>query len=150
MPGEVVVAAARRLVRPGVRARVAASGGPVTSASARKGARWERELVAYLRAEGFDAERAYGAGRPEDVGDIAGIPGVVLEAKSCRRFELSAWCDEAEREAANRGDGSMGVVAVKAPGKPAAGSYLVVRLGAAGVPILRALARMGHAGSVTA
>lgn len=141
------MAAARRLVRPSIRARVAA-GVPVTSASARKGARWERELVEFLRSAGFDVERAYGAGRPEDVGDIDGIPGVVIEAKSCRRFELSVWCGEAEREAANRGDGSVGVVAVKAPGKSAAESYLVVRLGVGGLPILRALACMGHAGSV--
>lgn len=37
----------------------------------------------------------------EDCGDIAGVPGLVLECKNVKRLDLSGWLDEAEREADN-------------------------------------------------
>ncbi len=59
------------------------------SAPKRKGSAFERDVVAYLREHGFpDAERAYGAGRPEDIGDVVGIPGVTVEVKNHARLEL--------------------------------------------------------------
>lgn len=74
----------------------------MTSPSARKGNQFERDVVAYLQANGYPhAERAYGAGRPSDVGDIDGIPGIVLEVKACKTFTLGPWCNEAERERIN-------------------------------------------------
>ncbi len=63
------------------------------TAARRKGSIWERAVVAYLRQHGFPhAERAYGAGRPQDVGDIDGLPGVVIEAKNHRSIDLAGWC----------------------------------------------------------
>lgn len=47
-----------------------------------KGDRAEREVVQALRALGLvDADRAYGAGRCDDRGDIDGLPGVVAQVK---------------------------------------------------------------------
>lgn len=66
----------------------------------RKGSTFERALVDYLRNHGFPfAERAYGAGRPDDRGDIDGIVGWVIEAKNHKTLELARWCDEAAKEA---------------------------------------------------
>lgn len=96
------------------------------TASKRKGSQFERDLVRELRARGWDAERAYGAGRPDDVGDIAGLP-VVVEAKACKRFDLAGWCDEAEVEAENAGV-EIGVVIAKAPRRPTEDAYVVMRL----------------------
>jgi Holliday junction resolvase len=100
----------------------------MTHPSARKGSTFERALVAYLQEHGFPyAERAYGAGRPADVGDIDGLPGIVLEAKACRALELAAWVDEAERERLNaRADYS--IVVAKRRNKPTADAYAVLPL----------------------
>jgi hypothetical protein len=66
----------------------------------RKGATFERAVVDYLRAHGFPyAERAYGGGRPDDRGDIDGVPGWVIEVKNQKTIELARWVDEATREA---------------------------------------------------
>ena len=94
-----------------------------------KGSAFEREIVAALRARGHPyVERAYGAGRPRDVGDIDGLPGFAIECKAARRLELAAWADEAAGEAANAGDGVVPVVVVKRRGKPAESAYVVMRL----------------------
>lgn len=100
----------------------------MTSAAKAKGSRWERDVVTYLRDNGFPhAERAYGAGRQDDRGDIAGVPGVVLEAKDCARHDLAGWISEARREQANAG-AQYGVVVVKRRGHPAGRAYCVMEL----------------------
>jgi hypothetical protein len=38
-----------------------------------------------------------------DLGDVTGIPGVVIEIKNKQRMELAAWIDEAAAEADNAG-----------------------------------------------
>jgi hypothetical protein len=59
--------------------------------------------VRYLAEEGFaHVERRALTGN-QDRGDIAGIPGVVIEAKNCARTELAQWVDEAAIEQANDG-----------------------------------------------
>ena len=63
---------------------------------------FELAIVAFLREHGFPfAERSYGAGRPDDQGDIDGIPGWCIEAKNCKAIDLAGWCAEASTEAAN-------------------------------------------------
>lgn len=116
------------------------------SAAKRKGSQYERDLVAAFRAAGFDAERCYGAGRPDDVGDIeiAGLP-VVIEAKNHARLDLAGWTAEAAHEAANAG-ADLGVVIAKARGRNAAGSYLIVRLDEGGFELLHAYACTHRAG----
>jgi len=106
------------------------AGRGVTSPQARKGAHFERAVVECLRAHGHRyAERAYGAGRPEDVGDIDGILGVVLECKAHRSIDLAGFMDEAERERVNAG-AEIAVVVVKRRQKPVGQSYAVLTLDA--------------------
>lgn len=74
----------------------------VTGHQKRKGDGAERAVASYLRTAGFlHAERALGAGRRADRGDIDGIPGVVIEVKNAKRIELAAWLAETEAEVAN-------------------------------------------------
>ena len=73
----------------------------MTSPQARKGAAAERELVALLRTQGLLAvERAYGAGRPDDQGDLDGLPEVYAQVK----HYADGW--RAVREALAAGDTS--------------------------------------------
>jgi hypothetical protein len=98
------------------------------SAPKRKGSQFERDVVRYLQEHGFpDAERAYGAGRPEDVGDIAGVPGVTVECKATKSIDLAGFVDEAERERLNARQ-PYGVAVVKRRGRSAADSYVVCNL----------------------
>jgi hypothetical protein len=93
-----------------------------------KGSAFEREVVRVLRGHGHPrAERAYGAGRPRDVGDVAGVSGFAVEVKAHRSIDLAGWCDEAAREATNVGAGTVGVVA-KRRRRPAEDAYVVLRL----------------------
>jgi hypothetical protein len=93
-----------------------------------KGSQFEREVVAHLKANGFPyCERHYGAGRPDDVGDIDGIVGWTLECKNHRALELSAWMTEAECERVN-GRQSFAAVVAKRRGKPVEQSYVVMTL----------------------
>ena len=100
----------------------------MTSPQARKGATYERDVVEFLRANGHPyAERAYGAGRPDDVGDIDGIVGWALELKNHKTLALSGWLDEAEVERANARARFAAVIA-KRRGKNAGQSYVVMTL----------------------
>lgn len=96
------------------------------NASKKKGTTWESAIVGYLRDSGaLHAERRALAGN-SDRGDIAGLPGVVLEAKSCARVEPGAWVDEANRERDNDG-ADVGIVWFKRRGRldPASGYVLM-------------------------
>lgn len=117
----------------------------VTHPSKIKGSAYERDVVKALRALGFDAERAYGAGRPDDVGDIdiAGVP-VAIECKNTQRLDLAGFVDEARTEARNAGV-EIGVAIVKRRGRPASESYMVCRLDD-GAELLRAYGCTNRAG----
>jgi Holliday junction resolvase len=98
------------------------------AASKRKGSQFERDIAAYLREHGFpDAERAYGAGRPEDIGDVVGIPGITVECKACRTIDLAGFVDEAERERLNARQ-PYAVAIVKRRNKGVDRSYVVMDL----------------------
>jgi len=91
-----------------------------------KGTAWESTIVDYLRANGVPhAERRAMAGG-NDRGDIAGLPGVVIEAKSAARVELAAWLSEAEAERLNDG-ADLAVVWIKRRGmRTPAQAYVVI------------------------
>lgn len=91
-----------------------------------KGDRFERDLVAFMRANGVPhAERALGAGRRADQGDILGLPGIAIQAKDRAELRFSEWLAQAERQRANaRAD--LGVVVAKRKGRPAGESYVVM------------------------
>lgn len=85
--------------------------------SKRKGTGWESDIVATLKHGGwpYAERRALQGGL--DRGDIAGIPGVVIEAKNCKAVTLGPWLDEAHKETTNDG-ADVGVVWFKRRGKP--------------------------------
>lgn len=94
----------------------------------RIGSQWERDVAAYLRDHGFPhAERAFGAGRPLDVGDIDGLPGVVVECKAQKAYALAEWMDEARVEQANAG-AQYGFVVAKRRQRPVGQAYVISEL----------------------
>lgn len=112
------------------------------SASKRKGTSWESAIVDFLRERGVPyAERRALAGT-QDRGDIAGIPGVVIEAKSAARHEPAKWIDEAEAERVNDG-AAVGVVWFKRRGKTSPGAGFVLMTGEQLVALLVAAGYVG-------
>ena len=84
-----------------------------------KGRTWENAIVATLIEAGWPhVERRRLAGHL-DRGDIAGIPGVVIEAKNTATISLPSFIAEANQEAANDG-GALGVAWIKRRGRPSA------------------------------
>jgi hypothetical protein len=107
------------------------------SASKRKGTSWEGAIVDYLRGTGTPHAERRALGGAKDRGDIAGIPGVVIEAKSAARLELGSWLAEAEAERVNDG-AALAVVWHKRRGKTSAGDGYVTMTGATLVQLLAA------------
>lgn len=94
----------------------------------RKGDQYERDVVCFLRANGFPyAERHYGAGRPDDVGDIDGLLGWTLELKNCKTMDLAGWVDEAECERI-QGRQPYAAVIAKRRNRPVGSAYVVLTL----------------------
>jgi hypothetical protein len=55
----------------------------MTGPAKRKGDAAERELIELLRAYAdWPIQRAYGAGRPYDIGDLVGLPDCIAQVKS--------------------------------------------------------------------
>lgn len=107
------------------------------SAAKRKGSAWEAAVVDYLRLCGWpNAERRV-IGGSRDRGDIAGIVGVVIEAKSAARFEPSAWLTELGKEIAND-RAELGAVWVKRRGKGSPGQGIVIMDGTTFARLLNA------------
>jgi hypothetical protein len=73
------------------------------SRNKQRGTAWETAICRFLAAEGFPHVERRALSGGQDRGDIAGIPGVVIEAKNAQRTELGAWVDEALLEQANEG-----------------------------------------------
>jgi Holliday junction resolvase len=88
----------------------------MTTAAKRKGSQYERDVVKWLRSMGYPcAERAYGAGRHDDVGDIDGINGVVIECKNEKAIRIPQYLRELEDEMTHA-DAETGVVLIKKRG----------------------------------
>lgn len=82
----------------------------------------------FLRANGFPyAERLPTEGG-KDRGDITGVPGVVIEVKNCKTFDLAGWVKECEVEMANAGV-ELGIVWAKRRGTTDPGKWFVVTTG---------------------
>lgn len=80
------------------------------------GTKWETAIVKVLIDHGWPhAERRRLSGT-RDRGDIAGVPGVVIEAKNTNRLEVAAAVDEANVEALNA-NAPIGVAWFKRKGK---------------------------------
>jgi hypothetical protein len=103
----------------------------------KKGPAWEAKVISYLREHGVPhaERRVTGGGR--DRGDVAGIPGVVIEAKNAAGVALAAWVDEAEVERVNDG-AALAVVWHHRRGRSSPGDGYVTMTGATLVALLRA------------
>lgn len=94
----------------------------------RAGDRFERDVVAYLVANSYPyAERAYGAGRPDDRGDVDGVPGWTLQLKAEQRLDVAGALDSAERQRGDRLHGYAAAI-LKRRNKPVAAAYVVMTL----------------------
>jgi hypothetical protein len=107
------------------------------SKSRAKGTAWESTIVDYLRANGAPHAERRALGGVKDRGDVAGLPGVVVEAKSAARIDLSGWLTEAEAERAND-HADLAVVWIKRRGKTSPGQAYAVLTGEALVGLLKA------------
>lgn len=101
-----------------------------------KGSSAERAVVDYLRGHGFPHAERRLAGFSKDRGDIAGVPSVVVEVKSCARTDLAGWVAEAEVERAND-NARFGVVWHKRRGRGSAADWYVTMTGEQFVALLR-------------
>lgn len=90
----------------------------MSTKSKAKGTTAEREVVRYLQNWWSAAERRALSGN-KDKGDVAGIPGVVIEVKAAARLELAAWRRETWTEMQNAGAKHC-ILVVKRPRKSVA------------------------------
>jgi hypothetical protein len=98
------------------------------SAGKAKGTAAETDVIGYLRDHGFpNAERRALNGNA-DRGDVAGVPGVVIEVKNAARVELAQWLDEALREGRNA-NAQVSAVWFKRRGKGSPGQWFVTMTG---------------------
>ncbi|MFE7659660.1 hypothetical protein [Streptomyces celluloflavus] len=86
------------------------------SAAKRKGTAWESAIVRALREHGHPHAERRALGGAADRGDVAGLPGVVIEAKASTHLELASWIAELDAEMANDG-ADLGAVWHKRRGK---------------------------------
>ena len=106
------------------------------SRSKDKGTAAETAVVNYLRAQGATQVERRALNGTQDRGDIAGIPGVVIEVKNVRRDALPGWVDESEVERAND-RAVIGVVWHKRVGKGSPADWFVTMRGERWVQVMR-------------
>ena len=84
-----------------------------------KGKRFERQIAALFRDEGFsEAHRtAQFRGNTGQAGDVEGLQGIHVECKHCERMTLYPWVEQAVRDASASDNGSLPVVIHKANNK---------------------------------
>jgi hypothetical protein len=94
-------------------------------ASRRKGADHERAIVTWLRSRGRPHIERRIAGMNGDRGDLTGWPGVVVEAKNCKTWDVSGWVNQLEDEILEAG-ADTGAVVIKPPRVVDPGRYYAV------------------------
>ena len=94
----------------------------MSSASKRKGSQAERDVVAWLKANGYKYADRRLAGATLDKGDISGVLGVTIEIKNHARLDLAGWLAELEVEMKND-NAWTGVVIHKRKGKGDVGEW---------------------------
>lgn len=94
----------------------------MTSPSKAKGSAFEREIVQFLREQGWTGAERTRAGWVDDRGDIDGVVGVTWECKNRRAMELAEWVDELVVEM-QHGNTTAGAVVHKRKGVTDASQY---------------------------
>lgn len=93
----------------------------------RAGDRFERDVVAFLVARGYGyAERAYGAGRPDDRGDIDGLPGWIIQCKAEKTLDVAGALRAAETQCPDHLHYPAAIC--KRKGHPIGAAYVVMSL----------------------
>lgn len=109
----------------------------------RSGTPWESEIVRVLKEHGWlYAERRRLSGR-YDRGDIAGVAGVVIEAKCAKKFDLAGWLKEAHEERDND-KADLGFCWFKRRGKASAADGFVLM---DGHTVMKLLTAAGYGGT---
>lgn len=106
------------------------------SANKARGTRWESAVVAFLVEHGWPHAERRALHGTNDLGDVVGIPGVVIEAKSQARHSLAEWLTEAEVER-DRAGARIGVAWFKKRGATSPGRGYVLMSGETFVELLR-------------
>lgn len=107
------------------------------SASKQKGTRWESAIVDFLQAYGWPHAERRALNGIRDRGDITGLPGVVIEAKSTKAYRLGEWVNEANAEAQNA-RAELGVVWAHRVGRSSAADGYVIMDGESFARLLKA------------
>lgn len=94
----------------------------MSSAAKRKGSQAERDVVAWLKANGYPYADRRVAGATLDKGDISGVLGVTIEIKNHAKLDLAGWTAELEIEMKND-KAWTGVVIHKKKGKGDVGQW---------------------------
>jgi hypothetical protein len=94
-------------------------------ASRRKGADHERAIVTWFRSRGRPHIERRIVGMNGDRGDITGWPGVVVEAKNCKQWDMAGWVDQLEQEITEAA-ADTGAVVVKRPRTTDPGQFYAV------------------------
>lgn len=105
--------------------------------SKKTGTAWETAVTRYLRENGAPHTERRALNGSQDRGDIAGLPGVVIECKSTNRIELAQFADETEQERVND-NAAVGLCWIKRRGKTSPADGYVLLSGAQAVALLRA------------
>lgn len=102
------------------------------------GYQWEHDIVDLLREMGYPHAERRRAGAASDRGDVAGIPGVVIECKNHKLITLGVWMKGLIAKQRND-NGSLGVLFIKRKQASTRQSYAVMTVEQA-VVLLRAAA----------
>ena len=116
------------------------------AASRRKGAAAEVAVVKHLRDHGFPAAERRIAGTDDALGDITGIPGLVIEVKNQKALNLAGWVDQLGDEL-DTARVDHGAVIHKRPGKIDVGEWYATMPVAVLLDLLRAV---GYGDATTA
>jgi Holliday junction resolvase len=93
--------------------------------SKRKGTAGESAVVAWLRDQGWLAAERRALTGAADQGDIAGLPGVVIEVKNTAKVDLAGWLAELEAEISNA-KADTGFVIAKRRGSTDVGQWYAI------------------------
>lgn len=102
--------------------------------SKQKGTHFETAVVNFMREHGYPHVERRALNGSTDKGDIAGLPGVVIEVKNCAKIELAKWLRETDAEIANAG-AETGAVWIKQRGKASAGDGFIIQRPALWLPL---------------
>lgn len=94
--------------------------------SKQKGTAWESRVVAFMRDHGFPYAERRALSGALDKGDV-NVPGVVIECKNQKTFDLAGWVDEMVKEKANAGV-PLGVVVFPRRSHPTGRAFVLMEL----------------------